>query len=279
VTALLVLCDPALLIPPSTDDVGSGIEFWVGLIEWAADRRLRLGPASQEFLVAALASGGWPDFEPPACPAALKRNARQALNKLIGQVAEPSRSLQVFAPTFDPSYVRDAEAGSSIGRDAVALSGRELVGLATNTAHWSEPANVVRLEPPPPEELPFVLEPKQSTPGERDVATGLFFERRRITIVGGVPAPHLLTTLGRRFLIEEKQVEWIGSEKNQPVNLDALGDLRRERDVVLCISSHVGHDAREAAQKQCHKRGVEFRYVNRANEIANLLCDEFGLNV
>ncbi len=131
-----VLCDPGLLVPPARDDVAGGINFWPRLVEWAADRRVRLGPASQQYLADVLVEMGWPNFEPPGCPAGLKRNASQALNTLLSQVASPSRALGVEAPTFDPSYAGPAQAGCSIGRDAAAHYDGGLIGLATDIDHW-----------------------------------------------------------------------------------------------------------------------------------------------
>lgn len=272
----LVLCDPGLLVPPAKDDVVSGISFWPRLVEWAADRRVRLGPASQQYLTTMFAEMGWPDFEPPACPSSLKRNATQALNTLLSQVVSPSCTLTKDAPTLDPPYSGPVEAGSSVGRDAAALHDNGLVGLATNTAHWHRTSDTVRFNPPPPELLPFILEPRQRLAEERDIAVSLALSGRQIKIIGGLFSQNLIQTLEARFLVEAEQVEWRVADKNQNVNLDLLTGLQSSVDVVFCVTGHIGHDTWEATRRQCRRRGVKLHEVRRVNEIADHLSHQYG---
>ena len=234
-TAVLVLCDPSLLLPPAKEDIDAGTRFWVRLVEWADDRRVRLGPAGQEFLVTTLAEAGWPDFEPPACPAALKRAASQAMNRLIGQVRYAALDLSAATPSFDPAYVRDVAAGEALGRDVAALGVEGLAGVATDAAHWSEPASAVKVVPPPPDMVPLVLNPGEEMPGERDRATAQQLCDRRIVVIGGIPGAALVETLEARFAVSGGQVQWVGSEKNQRVRLDLVDGLRPDRDLVFCI--------------------------------------------
>jgi hypothetical protein len=263
-------------MPPAKDDVDAGTRFWVRLVEWAEDKRLRLGPSGQQFLVTALAETGWPDFEPPACPAALKRSASQAMNRLIGQVVYAPDTAMAAAPTLAPVYVRDAAAGESIALDASTLDGHGLGALATETEHWSTPATAVHFKPPPPEMLPFVHEPHGDFPGQQDLMVARNLRDRRIVVIGGIPGAALPETLRDRFAILDNQLAWIGSEKNERVNLDLLDGLRSERDLVFCIAGHVGHDTREAVQKKCRKLGVRFRYAETPNMIVELLSSDLS---
>jgi hypothetical protein len=271
----IVLCDPGLLVPPARDDVATGVVFWPRLVEWSADRRVRLGPATQQCLVTALGDIGWPDFAPPGCPTGLRGNASRALHALISRVA----SLEVTdkeLPTLDPLYSGPIDAASSIGSDASALDGGGLVGLATDTAHWSSPADAVKFDPPPPDLLPFVLQPGQRLTQERDKAVATLCSERKITIVGGLFSEHVMKTLRHRFSIDGKQVKWLVAERNQDVNLDALSGVRREADIVFCITEPIGHDTWQAARRQCRRRGVELHEVRRVNEIADSLCSRYG---
>ncbi len=219
---------------------------------------------------------GWPDFEPPGCPAGLKRNASQALNMLLSRVANPSCALRDEAPALDPSYSGPVEAGSSVSRDGSALHDCGLIGLATDITHWRRPVDAVRFYPPPPESLPFVLAPRQRLAEECDLAVALALSDRKIKIIGGLFSEHLIQTLESRFLVLGGQIEWRVAEPNQNVNLDLLHGLQDGVDIVFCVTEHVGHDTWEAARKQCRKRGVELREVRKVNEIAGHLCIRYG---
>ncbi len=277
-----VLCDPGLLRPPPTDDVAGGARFWQGVVEWAGDSRVRLGPACQQYLAAALVNDGWPDFQPPSCPRALKRDASRALNSLLGKIAKYDRATAEGGDKgvelrFKPRYTQDAQAEMPLARDVALVARREnLTGLATSQSHWEQQALMVRCDPPPPESVPFLLRPLDPLPGEADLRVASYLEKRRLTLVGGSPADGVVRSLRARFRLSSGQIRWIQSEKGVRTNLSALDGVEIERDIVFCIAGHVGHSTREAAQAKCTSRGVLFRYAQTPSMIAELLIAEFG---
>jgi hypothetical protein len=198
------------------------------------------------------------------------------LNKLLSRVVLPPETGEETTPTLDPSYEGPVDASTAIGRDVAALQASGLVGLATDVKLWSRPSAAVRLDPPPPDTLPFLLEPNQSLAGEQDHAVATFLRGRRITIVGGMPSDQVLRTLRSRFSVAGDKVRWIGSEKGQRLNLNLLDGLKAATDIVFCITGHISHAGSEVAKKQCRRRGVELRSVEHANEIAAHLCNRHG---
>ena len=241
-----VLCDPGLLIAPDSGDADAGLRFWPRLIGWAADRRIMLGPATVQLVCSAYAEIGWPTFDPPACPAGLKRTARHALHTLLAQVPSNPGAPQTTSPrTVRPAYLGPSGGDEAISQDAEVLHTRGLIGLATLEIHWAEPADAVSFDPPPPASLPFAIEPHQRLPGEVDHAVATHLQGRRITIVGGEPSQSALATLVEQFDLSSPQLRWIGSEKGQRLNLDPLDGLQAGVDIVYCITGHIGHSGRE----------------------------------
>jgi hypothetical protein len=80
----------------------------------------------------------------------------------------------------------------------------------------------------------------------------------------------------KRFHLDATQVRWFGSEPNGRLNLKPLDGLRAAKDIVYCITGHVGHPERDATKQRCVKRGIQLRHVEYANQIADDLRAQFG---
>jgi hypothetical protein len=271
-----VLCDPALLMPPP-DDVEAAVRFWTRLVEWSADRRLRLGPLAYEVVLGLLGKGGWPDAGTIPYPPGLGKLAARALSTILQQVLpagdgdEPEKT-----PILDPNYRLDAAAALAIAHDAVRYYDHGLVGLATDTAHWDREADELRFEPPPPESIALLFTPNRRLPQERERAVTRYLRDRRITIVGGEPSPHIVAALSERFAIPQRKIRWVGCNPGERLNLDSLDGLQASVDVVYCVTGHIGHAGSTKARKRCRKRGTQLREVEHANDIAEDLVKRHG---
>jgi len=274
---VFVLCDPLFLVPPAEGEADKSLIFWVRLIEWAADRRLRIGPALQGYASQMVAEQKWPQFTPPSCPASLSREARQAFTEMLTRVVTCNSHDDSSAPTLKPVYCGPAEAGDALSRDARSLESLGLMGLATDPAHWQDTANAVNFDPPPPEKLLFVTTPGARLDCEKDAAVSLHMQGRRIYIVGGRPSPQVMDTLDDRFGVSADMVCWIFAGRKERMNRNAL-DTLRPSDVVFCITGYVAHPDWEATQVKCARWGVELREVEKRNEIISNLYERHGLD-
>jgi hypothetical protein len=267
VTSPFVLCDPLILLPPSQDEDPPATDFWVRLIEWAADRRLRLGPLAHVFLLGMLGES-WPQFHPPACPAGLSRDARQAFMELLGRVADAPTGAVGRAPTMTPRYVGPRDASDALGLDSSGLALMGLLALASEVGNWAEAAAAVEFDPPPPERLPLVFEPGGALPGDGDASVAGFLLGRRIMIVGGRESAAVLAALCNRFGVSADDVTWLVSEKHQRMNRNALSVLRAT-DVIYCITGSVSHPDWQAAEEKCRRWGVVLHEVDKPSEIVS----------
>ena len=272
-SAPFLLCDPALLLPPGRRaDERDYQTFWARLIEWAADRRLRMGSESHAALMNELAALGWPDMKPPRCPQALTRDAARALNSLLTVVAvDPPGDAQTANAAFDPAYVRDEALGDAIARDVKTHNEGPLLGAATEVAHWEREVDVVAVLPGPPYELHLVTEPGGSAPFEADFAAASHLKTRRITIVGGREVGAVCADLCERFKITHGQIRWIEAEKGSQPELDRLKGMSGDRDVVLCVTGRMGHAGSDKARRLARASGVRIVCVERTGEIADAL--------
>jgi len=268
VTSPFVLCDPLILLPPSREEDPPATDFWVRLIEWAADRRLRLGPLAHAFVLRMLGDS-WPEFRPPACPSGLSRDARQAFMELLGRVADAPTEAAGKAPTLSPTYVGPREASDALGLDSsgLASTGR-LLALASEPGNWAEIAAAVEFDPPPPERLPLVFEPGGALPGDGDASVARFLLGRRIVIVGGRESAAVLTALFDRFGVSPDDATWLVSEKHQRMNRNALSVLRAT-DVIYCITGSISHPDWAAAEKKCIRWGVVLHEVGKPSDIVS----------
>lgn len=273
-----LLCDPALLLPPETDDEERGLYFWQRLITWSADHRVRVGPMTLDLVHASFADMGWPRYEPPACPTALARTARRSLNTLLARTQIPSDahpSVSVV-PALTPSHRSGELVEEAVSSDAAGLCSDDLLGLATDRDHWVPPGDFVVFNPPPPEALTLISEPSQLSDQEIDRAVAVSLRERRITIVGGWPKPELIDSLCVRFELEATQVRWLSSEHGKRLNLDPLATLQASMDVVVCITGHIGHPGRDGVRSRCRKWGIEPRCIEDRNQIAESLRQLYG---
>lgn len=268
-----LLCDPALVMPPP-DNEEDEMRFWMRLVEWAADHRVRLGPSSHDLVISLLGTVGWPQFDSHRYPPGMARLAYRALSTLLGQAFPPEETLPT-PPKLKPGYLPHAAGARTIGSDAAKLHHDEgLIGVATDPTHWEESCEKVGFSPPPPSYLSLLFEPLGLLPQEEDRAVAEHLQHRRVTIIGGIQSDQLFKELQARF--EPKEIRWFGSEPGSRLNLDGLEGLQARVDVVYCITSHIGHDGSIKARKCCRKRGVELRTVVNPKEIATDLCRRHG---
>lgn len=277
-TTPFLLCDPALLLPPGADSSHADYQrFWSRLIEWAADRRLRIGPESYAALLDHLGRLGWPDMTPPRCPTALKRDAARALNSLMTMlVTDGVSDRERPAPVFNPAYVRDEKLGPAIARDVATQGQGPMLGAATHPTHWERDVDLVQVVPGPPDRLLLVREPGIAVGAEVDYAVANRLERRRITIVGDRPRQSVCDELCDRFAISYEQIRWIESEPGSEPETDRLKGMNGQRDVVFCVTGKIGHAGRDKTLRIARGCGVRVVCVENASSIASQLRMLFG---
>lgn len=266
-----VLCDPALLMPPPSDELGAA-RFWARLVEWSSDHRVRLGPASHALVVSTLGRFGYPQRDAQKYPPGLAQLAHRTLAIMLGQAL--AAEIKGPSPRLTPRYQANDEGEAAISADIAALHDSPLIGLATAREHWGAESDTIKLDPPPPASVYLLLEPEERLAVEIDQGVKLFLEKRRLTIVGGVPNEQVVEGLNRRF--GPKEIRWLGAEPGSRLNVDPLAGLQARTDVVYCVTSHIGHDGSTRAKQCCGKRGVELRKVSKASDIADDLCRRHG---
>ena len=170
-------------------------------------------------------------------------------------------------PELDPAYVRDEDLGAAIALDAAGHADESLIGAATHTAHWAEHAEVVRVVPPPPEEMTLVTEPGVMTDRERDLMLARRLYEMRVTIVGGTHSDGTCRRLMDRFLLDPEQIRWIECEKGRQPPLESLRGIRKDHDVLVCITGAIGHAESEKTIRIGRRGGVEAIYVESASRI------------
>jgi hypothetical protein len=271
-----LLCDPGLMLPPEGDSVERYQEFWRRLVAWSADRRVQLGLQGHDAVVRHLNSNGWPNYEPPHCPDSLRRDAFQAVNRLIGAgVREPNQEAKDI-PDLDPEYTRDAECGAALALDLVEQHDESLVAAATHASHWLREAASVSLEPPPPPEVALAFEPNVRTDAERCLRAGEALNGMRLKIVGGMRKPAVEAEIEERLSFDLSKLVWLEAEKGSQPPLDRFKGMRPDVDVLVCVTGKIGHAASEKARDLAVAAGIEPVLVEKASEILAALEARFG---
>jgi hypothetical protein len=275
-----LLCDPALVLPPDQAE-GVNVDFWRRLIEWSADGRVRLGANSFDLVVAVLDDLGWPIFDPPGCPKALRREAGRSINVLLTRVRASSRDDLAVIPTpsLSPKHVGGDLIEEAIARDAVELWIQGLTGIATSFDHWLPPGRELVITPPPPPALELLGSPEERTVIEMNASVRNYFATRRLTVIGGWNASSVRSELDDRFSLSSARLRWLEGEKGKTMKLDLLDTLAPDHDVVVCVAGHIGHPESGLVKTRCKTLGVELRLVEAQSEIVEVLLADFQRDV
>jgi hypothetical protein len=271
-----LLCDPGLLLPPCGESVEHHQEFWRRLLAWSADRRLRLGLQGRAAVLDYLRTNGWPDFSPPHCPDSIARDARRAVNEMLASVAHDPPNKASEVPELNPTYTKDADCGVALAIDIAEQHDKALVATASEEEHWDRSSDAVALDPPPPEMVPLNFAPNLITAAERDLKVAKKLAEMRIRIIGGLRKPAVETALEERFSLEGSKIEWIESEEDSEPQVERLGGIRPERDIVVCVTRFIGHAGSEKVREVSTRRGIEPLMIERRSAIADALQARYG---
>jgi hypothetical protein len=268
-----VLCDPALLTAPLDSEPGTGAEFWSRVVDWNRDRRLRLGPMTHEIVAGEFADRSWQTFEPPGCPTALARPARRAIFALLSSVLIPANGgiTTARAPSLHPRHIGGELVDEAIGLDAATLWKDGVVAVATDLESWSPPSTSISFDPEPPAALPLIDTPNQKIESEVDDEIKHALGGRKITIVGGRERSQVLTSIAQRFELSRSRLRWIETDRKKSPRLDMLSGIRRDSDIVVCVTSFMAHAHLEAVEVLCGKDGVTLRCVEKRSEIMSVI--------
>lgn len=271
-----LLCDPGLLLPPSGESVERHQEFWRRLLDWSADRRLRLGLQGREAVLHYLAIHGWPDYSPPHCPASLKRDALLAVNRMLAAVAQDPPNKAAEVPGIDPTYVKDEDCGMALALDLAEQYDESLLAAASQEDHWEHVSSTVSLNPPPPEEVALAFEPEVEIEAERIKRAADALERKRLTIIGGKRKTAVEGKLVERFSLDARQIVWVEAERGTQPDLYKLSGVRVERDVVICITGRIGHAGSDKVRELTAAGGIEPVLIEKVSEIIAAVQARYG---
>ena len=80
-----LLLDPGLLLPPAAPTT-AWRDFWTRLLGWSSDGRVKIGQASHICIFGTYAELGYPQGELDVYPPELRREYRQAIDRILGSV-------------------------------------------------------------------------------------------------------------------------------------------------------------------------------------------------
>lgn len=273
-----LLADPGLLIPPAAaESEAVHRQYWLRLIEWSADRRMRLGRRSHLAVLEILGTD-WPNPAPPLCPHGMKREASQALNMLLASVVTvPSgHAASGRVDTTQPPYVRDARIDSAIKADIAEQHDLGLAGTGTSAEHWAQDAAHAEILPGPPTELALITAPGAASERERDLRVAWRLVDYRLTIVGGLAKETVYKDLKRKFEVDSTAVRWIETEKSAEPPLNRLKGMQPGSDIVFCVTGWLGHAESHKVVKLTRKCGVKCVCVEKRSEIVDELRRHLG---
>ena len=146
------LIDPAFLVPPDSSESTQWQEFWLNIIRWELDRRIRIGTATFQlalhydlYRLAEQKSVDW-----PPCT---RLERRKALAKLLSRVL--GNELSQGSRTLAPEYIGPSPAYNALLQDlpTACASSESSVALATAACWWTELGDGAECIPPPPREI------------------------------------------------------------------------------------------------------------------------------
>lgn len=278
-SSAFLLADPALVIPPKSGiPVSRSREFWMRFIEWTADRRMRLGIEGRAMILDHVVQHGWPQFQPPECPAEIAPIASEHLRRLLASggplEAGDAEAAHRDIPGLEPAYCGDEESGMALALDLVHHLSRSMIGVATSRDHWDGDPGTVGAVPPPPSELPLVTRPGDRLPVEDALRASRYLSSRRLTIFGGKRTDGCLVELEGR--LDVRGVRWIESETSRQPSLDQLVGMRAHSNILCCVTGRLGHAGCEKAASIAKAAGVETIYVKRVGELCDELIRRYG---
>jgi hypothetical protein len=266
-----LLLDPAVLMPPVRDTHEEWSDFWLRLTNWAADGRVKMGPATHFLALAWYSELGWPEprFEPRCVQPQLRRAIATLLQRVL--VATSRRSIE----SLEPPYLGEELCGAAL-REDIGSCHADVLGVATDVDRWAARSECASCDPPPPPTVALVFEAHRRLAIEADIAVREAMKDRRLRIVGGRADAAVLGGLASRFGIRSKSVEWLESERHKKPRLDGLrASLRPGRDLVFLITGRIGHAASLKVERVGHAAGVELHRIESASQITSALSAMF----
>lgn len=271
-----VLMDPAFLVPPESDDPAVWGRFWLRIIEWEVDRRVRIGPATFRFATQnvnlyELASRPHADWPPHSV-----RERRRALGALLARLL--SSDVNGGADQVRPDYLGPTAALEVLLQDLPlsCFSPSAVAALATSEDMWSEVGTEARCVPPPPEVVELLFQPRGKLRSDRLERARLRLSGKRVKIVGGQPSSRVINEIVERLGLSESDVNWTPSECHKKPSFDSWRGLHRDRDVTVCITGRIGHASSQKAAIIAQRAQVQLIRVESASDVASEIERVFG---
>lgn len=268
-----LLLDPLLLAPPGSpgEPLPANSEFWQCIVEWASDRRAKLGPESHAVICEQYAQYGYPANNLEFGSTALRRDYQTALGRLLSRVLPYVR--EPGERDFEPGYMGNEHQSLALQFDIVGTM-NSVAGLATSASNWSFATDHVTLDPPQPPKLPLCMVAGSELAAERQEAVFKFFKGVTLHIVGARPESPILERLALEIGIAETDIRWLACERARPPrDLDARwSGLAPKSDVTVCITGRVGHATSAKAQRAAKKADVVHLQVETPTKLVDALC-------
>jgi hypothetical protein len=276
------LLDPGEFEAPQTDDAEAWTRFWLGLIRWEGDGRVKIGTNS---LGLAMAHGICEHVEAEGFdfPPHSRRDRRSAVYKLLSRVANvesPGRIVE-----FEPRYLGAREFADALARDLTSCTEREggaVVALATRPERWKTGTRRSACQPPPPTSIELCMHPNDAVGQERLLRSRSWLKGRRLHIVGGRSEDRILSDIADCLGVPPENVDWESCELRKKPKLSSWTNLRADRDVAVCITGHIGHASSEKALELAGRARVVCLSVRCGGDIVEglqAMCADRGPGV
>ncbi len=270
-----LLIDPALLVPPVSNEAQDWKDFWVRIMDWNVDGRVHLGPATfalatQEVMLCEIAANGENNWLPHT-----RRERMRAVNSLLSrQIAAKclKKPLRKFPEYCGPDI---AVCALLLDIPATYTDAPDFLGLATSSRHWSEPRTTVKCVPPPPDEIELCFEPNAELKNSLLEKCVQRLDGAKVKIVGGQREDRVISELSGRCSINKSKIEWLQAERNKKPNLKSCTGLRPQ-DVVICITGRIGHSESIKAKTLTKRANAYWIEVEVAGRIVEELEKAFG---
>lgn len=259
---MTLLIDPGLLEPPN-EGSDSWSKYWIRLMDWTTDRRVRVGIHTFELATHELQLFDVIESDIANYPPHTRHDRRRALHQLMSRVQQASSDR---APgRLHPEHLVSARAAGALAADLSRCQDAEspVEGVASDRDCWAEETFEGVCIPPPPSRFEICLTPE--APLQNDTRTRLraLITGKRVCIVGGQQDPRVeqeVSELGA-------EVVWFPCERHKKPNLERWRALRPDQDIAVCITGRIGHATSNKASEMARKCGVVYVEAYQVGDI------------
>lgn len=269
--ATLIL-DPEFLQPPIGQPPAEWISFWLTLVAWEADSRVRIGAASLGCAAELMREVEDDKLDHPPHS---RSERRRVAGRLLSRVLKTDGSREIHS--IDPGYLGSPLSWQRLSRDLGDCVGEpgELYGVATAERFWTVSAAAASCDPPPPASVALCCSPGEAIAGQPlEMVRDLLFGRR-LRIVGGQVEKRVVDAIVENLGIEENAIRWEASERKKKPKLEGWKDMESGVDVAVCITGLIGHSSSDRASTLARKADVDWVEARSPGQIVKAIEQYF----